>query len=79
MSTLVELGWSLQLATTSAELYHSDTYTLVRTSLMHGRYYVAEHDLSRLLLRDTCRSKKAATTAHTEEIENRDHDDKIPR
>ena len=46
MSTLVELEWSIQLATTSAKLYHSDTYTLVGTSLMHGRYYVTEHDLS---------------------------------
>ena len=46
MHTLVELGWSIQLATTSAELYHSDIYTVVRTSLMHGRYYVTKHDLS---------------------------------
>ena len=78
MSTLNKLGWSMQLATTSAKLHHSDTHTLIRRSLMHGRYYVTEHDLSCLLLRNTCESKEAANTAHTEEIENMDYVDQIP-
>ena len=42
---------------------------------MHGRYYVTEHDLTCLLLRNTCGSEEAANTAHTEEIENMDCDD----
>ena len=79
MSTLIKLGWSLQIATTSAGLYHSDTYTLVRASLMHKRYYVTEHDLSCLLLRNTCESEEAANAAHTGGSENRDHDDEVPR
>ena len=70
MSTVVELGWSMQLATTSVELYHNDTRTLVRASRMHGRYYVTEHDLPRLLLRNTCGSEEAANKAHTA---NREH------
>ena len=37
INRLVELGRIMKLATTSAELHHSDTHTLVRASLMHGR------------------------------------------
>ena len=37
------------------------------------------HDLSCLLLRNTCGSEEAANTVHTEEIENMDHDDEVPR
>ena len=67
----------MQLATTSTELYHSDTHTLLRASLMHGRCHVTEHDLSCLLLRNTREREEAANTAHTEESENRDHDDEV--
>ena len=78
MSTLVELGWIVHLATTSAGLYHSDTHTLVRAILMHGRYYVKEHDMSCLLLRNTCESNEAANAAHTGGSENRDHNEEVP-
>ena len=64
MSSLVELGWHMQLATTSAGLYHCDTNTLVCASLMLGRYYVTEHDLLCLLQRKTCESEEAANAAH---------------
>ena len=65
MSTLVELGWSIQLATTSAELYHSDTHTFVCASLVHGKYYVTPLKAKKQLIQ------------LTEKSENRDHDDEV--
>ena len=79
MSTLIKLEWSMQLATTSVWLYHCDTHTFVRASVMHGRYYVSEHDLSCLLLKITCESKEAANAAYTGGSENTDHDDEAPQ
>ena len=67
----------MQLATTLTGLYHSDTRTLIRASLMHRRYYVTEQDLSCLLLRNTRGSEELNNTAHTEEIKNIDHDNEV--
>ena len=69
----MEHATSHHFGQTVSQRYH----TFVRASLMHGRYYVTEHDLSCLLLRNTRESEEAANTAHIEESENRDHDDKF--
>ena len=78
MSTLVNFRLNMQLATTSAGLYHCDTHTLVCALLIHGIYYITEHNLSCLLLRNTCEIEEAANAAHIEGNENRDQDDEIP-
>ena len=77
MSTLIELGWSTQLAAASSGLYHSDTHTVVRAVLTHERYYVTEHNLSCSPLRNTCASGEAAIATHTGGSYNRDQDDEV--